>query len=425
MKFIHTADWHLGRSLNEYPLLEDQIYWLNGLEQLLREQKPEALVIAGDVYDRGIPPVEAVTLLDQTLTRFARELGVKVLVIAGNHDNGARLSFGSRLYQESGLYVAGAPEKEIRQVRFERQQTTFWLLPYFTPAQLRPLFPEQEIGSYQQGFEALMAYNRQFVRPGEKNVLVAHGFFQYLRQGHSGDELLFSDSELSVGGADLIDLHPADWFDYVALGHLHAPQVLGDGRFRYSGSMLKYSVSEALQKKGVNLVELTGEGLQVQRIELPSLRNLRVVTGSLEQILEANRRQPDTGDYVFANLTQEGGVLNPMGRLREVFPCLLGIEFLSRKREEQGRMYLQDRAEDPYVFRTSAEIWEPDAPPEDDMPQGGRRKKKAKTPVELFADFYQLLKEEPLPENRRKLIEQAEHQARLEENGIEEGGTRL
>ena len=392
MKILHTSDWHLGRTLNEYPLLEDQSFRLAQLAGAVREQGAEAVVIAGDLYDRSVPPAQAVSCLDELLYTLTQELKVPVLAIAGNHDSPERLSFGSRLFSGAGLYVEGKAAREIRRVTLKDAlgEVDFYLLPYFTPEEVRPWFPEQDIRTFDQAFQALIEENRPRIDPARRNVLIAHGFYQAVSPEKALDGSIFSESEISIGQSDLMNLTPAaELFDYIALGHLHAPQTAGAGHMRYGGSLLKYSTSEARQKKGFTLVELREKGqVDLTFLEPVPKRDLRTIRGTLESLLADN--QPSE-DYIMATLTDEGAILDAMPRLRERFPHILGVRFAAREQDiSSGSASRQ-------------------------VEQLGRL-----TPLELFERFYQQVREEPLSEQRRELVQRAIRAAQEQEEESEQ-----
>lgn len=386
MKFLHTADWHLGRTISEYSLLSDQRHRLSQLAECAQQEKVDAIVIAGDLYDRSVPSAQAVSLLDETLYHLTQTLGIPVLAIAGNHDSPQRLAFGSRMFCESGLYICGEASPELYRVTLTDQfgPVDFYLLPYFTCEQLRSWFPQQTIRSCNDAFQVLMQHNLDRIDPRRRNVLVAHGFYRAVGQQAAAQEAIFSESEISIGGSDLIDLKSTDIFDYIALGHLHAPQRAGENA-RYSGSLLKYSVSEARQQKGFLLVELAEKGCSHSSLLSPApLRDLRSVKGTLEQLLEANRPascgSAPSEDYVAVTLTDKGAVLEAMARLRDVFPNILGIRFAVRDEEETASLSQLTRQ----LLENHQSL----------------------SPLELFEDFYQQIRQQPLTPQRRQLVEQ-------------------
>ncbi len=325
MRIVHIADLHLGKTLFDFSLLGDQRAWLASLVAFLREQKADALVIAGDVYHRSVPPTEAVKLLDDFLSEVAQDLRIPVLMIAGNHDSGQRLGFASRFIEQGGLYVAGTPEQTPKTVtlRDEHGEVTFALLPYFEPYQMRKLFADGEIKTCNDALKAVAKNGFDGLDYRGRNVLVAHGFF-----GRDSALARFSDSERGVGGTDLMDSTLIERFDYVALGHLHAPQTAGAPHIRYAGSPLKYSLSEVTQNKSVTIVELGQKGAVSIRCEqIAPLRDLRIVTGTIAQLTDkALQEQYSLDDYVYAVITDKCEVYNAIEKLRAVFPNVVGLK---------------------------------------------------------------------------------------------------
>ncbi|MBA4742860.1 MAG: exonuclease SbcCD subunit D [Azoarcus sp.] len=321
MRFLHTADWHLGRLFHGRSLIEDQVHVLDRFVALVRDVRPDAVLIAGDVYDRAVPPAEAVNLLDDTLSRIVLGEGVPVVLIAGNHDSAERLGFGARLFADHGLTIAGRIDAAPVVVPFEdaHGRVMVHALPYADPAQVRDILGV-EITGHDAAMAALVARARAAHPAGARSVLVAHAFVA----GGSESE---SERPLSVGGSGTVDAAHFAGFDYVALGHLHRPQRAGADHVQYSGSLLKYSLSEVDHAKSVSLVELGAAGeTTIERIALEPLRDLRRVSGTLDDVLGAAARDGARDDYVFASLTDRGALLDPMARLREVYPNVLGCE---------------------------------------------------------------------------------------------------
>lgn len=321
MRLLHTADWHLGRLFHGRSLIEDQAHVLDRFVDLVRELRPDAVLIAGDVYDRAVPPAEAVNLLDDTLSRIVLGAGVPVVMIAGNHDSPDRLGFGARLLAAQGLTIAGRVDAELAGVEFEDAwgRLVVHPLPYAEPAMVRDALSAEIVG-HEAAMAALLQGVWQRHPADARSVLMAHAFVA------GGDE---SESErpLSVGGSGAVSASLFAGFDYVALGHLHRPQQAGAEHVQYAGSLLKYSLSEVDHRKSVTLVELGEPGdVRLERIPLPPLRDLRCVQGGLAEILAAARSDAAPQDYIFASLNDAGALLDPMARLREVYPNVLGCE---------------------------------------------------------------------------------------------------
>lgn len=316
MRFLHTSDWHLGKTLCNANLLEDQAHALEQVAAMVQETKAQALVVAGDIYDRAVPPKEAVALLDQTLDRIVRGLGVPVLLIAGNHDSPERLGFASGFLETQGLHVAGLPDGTPGPVRIG--STAFHLLPYGDPATVRHLLGEPDVRTHQDALAAQLARARANHPAGCRFVAVAHAFV-------AGGEASDSELGLAIGGTGEVDAALFRACDYAALGHLHRPQEAGYSHVRYAGSLLKYSASEASHVKALTLVELPAKGpARTEPLPLTPRRDLRRLRGRFEDLMKGPHGNPD--DYLFLDLLDDGPVLDAMARLRQIYPNILGIQ---------------------------------------------------------------------------------------------------
>jgi len=316
MRFLHTSDWHLGKTLCNANLLEDQAHALEQVAAMVKETKAKALVVAGDIYDRAVPPKEAVALLDQTLDRIVRGLGVPVLLIAGNHDSPERLGFASGFLETQGLHVAGPPDGDADPVRIGT--AAFHLLPYGDPATVRHLLGDPEVRTHQDALAAQLAWARAKHPEGCRFVAVAHAFV-------AGGEASDSELGLAIGGTGEVDAALFKACDYAALGHLHRPQEAGYSHVRYAGSLLKYSASEASHVKALTLVELPAKGpARTEPLPLTPRRDLRRLRGRFEDLMQGPHGNPD--DYLFLDLLDDGPVLDAMARLRQVYPNILGIQ---------------------------------------------------------------------------------------------------
>lgn len=346
MKIIHTSDWHIGKIVNEFSMIEDQKYILNRLIDVIEKEKPEVLIIAGDVYDRSIPPVEAVELLNKTLSNLIIDKKVKVLAISGNHDGGERLSFGSQILEKHGLYIAGRDDELYKHVVVKdgEKNVNFYLIPYKDPALTRKILDEKEIKSHNDAMKFIVEKIKENINYEEVNILVGHGYVTMKREDaiecienkYEVANLETSESErpLSIGGTDLIDGKIFDDFDYVALGHLHGRQKIGREEMKYSGSILKYSFSEVKQKKGVYILDINDkDAINIDFKCLKPIRDLRVITGNIEELIEEARElEEGKEDYIQAILTDDGELINPMEKLRAVYPNTMLIT-RERKRE--------------------------------------------------------------------------------------------
>ncbi|ADY55572.1 nuclease SbcCD, D subunit [Syntrophobotulus glycolicus DSM 8271] len=387
MKLLHLADLHIGKRLNEFSLLEDQKHILKEILDLTEDIRPAGILIAGDVYDKSVPAGEAVEILDDFLTELVA-LRAPVFLVSGNHDSPERLNFGSRILAPNGVHIAGTFEGALKQVtlRDEYGPAHIYLLPFIKPAMARPHFPDRNIESYEDAVRAVI--EAAPIDSGERNLLVAH---QFVTSGTTEPER--SDSEtIAVGGLDNIDASVFAPFDYVALGHLHAPQSIGRETVRYAGSPLKYSFSEVRGQKSATLVELAQKGTsRIETVNLTPRRDLREIKGPLAELLRAGAAgsPADTlsgglcQDYIRAVLTDEDEVLDAIGRLRQVYPHIMRLDF-ENSRTKQGT--------------------EAAAAAAGDAAQ--------KSPLDLFAEFY-------LRQNNREMTEE---QGRIMREVLEQAG---
>jgi exonuclease SbcD len=294
------------------------------LEQLLEyieKESVDALVIAGDIYDRSIPPSTAVDLLDELLTKICMDMKVPVILISGNHDSAQRLRFGSRQLGQAGLHIMGDLARVTEPVIISHPDgdVAFYGVPYNDPEMVRNLSGEA-LSTYDAAHTYLVEKITEVKSNNVSNVLISHCFI---------DGAVESDSErpLSIGGSDRVSYQPCVPFDYVALGHLHAPQYKGEKHIRYSGSLLKYSFSEQNQKKGVTLVEMDSDGLKsTKHLPLKSLRDMRILEGELNDLIEQGKVDPNNEDYLLVRLTDRHAILDPMAKLRAVYPNVLQLE---------------------------------------------------------------------------------------------------
>ncbi|WP_291272374.1 exonuclease SbcCD subunit D [Geothrix sp.] len=316
MRFLHTSDWHLGKTLCNANLLDDQAHALDQVAAMVKETRAEALVVAGDLYDRAVPPKEAVALLDDALDRLVRGLGVPVLIIAGNHDSPERLGFASGFLETQGLHVAGPLGAGASPVLIGN--AAFHLMPYADPATARHAFQDDAIRTHQDALAAQLARARANHPAGRRFVAVAHAFV-------AGGEGSDSELGLAVGGTGEVDAALFKACDYAALGHLHRPQEAGYAQVRYAGSLLKYSASEAGHVKALTLVELPDHGpVRTEPLPFSPRRDLRRLRGRFEDLMRGPHGE--AGDYLFLELLDEGPVLDAMARLRQIYPNILGIQ---------------------------------------------------------------------------------------------------
>ena len=320
MRFIHTADWHLGKLFGQRHMTEDQAYVLEELLALCKDVHPNALIIAGDVYDRAIPPPEAVNLFNEILTRIA-ELGIRVLYIAGNHDSAVRLNFGAQLLRASGIYPAGivrAAEPPVV-LSDEYGDVYFSLIPYGDPPHVREAFVLDENLSFDRALAVQIAAARAQIPLSARSVAVAHAFV-------IGGQTSESEHALSVGGSDQVSAENFAAYSYTALGHLHAPQRAGAEHIRYSGSLLKYSFDEARQKKGVELIELDAVGAASHTFyPLTPRHDVRIVSGMMDELMHKDFDLLPHDDYICVELLDMDAVLAAHDKLRKIYPNLFTI----------------------------------------------------------------------------------------------------
>lgn len=364
MKFFHLSDLHLGKRLNGFSLMEDQEYILREILKLVAQEKPQAVILAGDIYDKIVPSAEAVAVFDRFLTELAK-ITEAVFLISGNHDSPERLAFGGRLMAAEGVYTAPVYDGKIESVtlRDEFGDVTFRLLPFLKPANVRRFYPEEDIASYT---DALAIALRETPREG-RQVLVTHQFVTGAVKGDS--------EEITVGGADNVDASVFDGFSYVALGHIHGAQNVGCPRLRYCGTPLKYSFSEANQEKSITMVDMDGNGdCAISTLPLKPLREMRVLRGKYEEVtLKAAYTEENRKDFLHIILTDEEDIPNALGRLRVIYPNIMRLT------------YDNTRTKNTAV---------PDAP-----------ESVAANPLTLFSQLYEKQNNLPLSDTQREYLE--------------------
>jgi|WetSurMetagenome_2_1015567.scaffolds.fasta_scaffold10863_3 DNA repair protein SbcD/Mre11 len=329
MRFIHTADWHLGRLFHSIHLTDDQRFTLDGLLRLVGSSRADAVVIAGDVFDRAVPPPDAVRLLDSVIASLALDLGVAVVMIAGNHDSAARLEYFSELARRTGVHVVGRVGRQARAAEVTGRDgvpVRFWPLAYTDPESARDELQRDDVHTHDQAVAAQLQTIVRGAGGAARDVVVGHAFVAGCRQCES-------ERELTVGGTAAVNAALFGDFDYVALGHLHEAQTAGSERIRYSGSLLKYSFSETDQQKSVNVVDLGAGGeLCIEQAALPVRRDVLRVKGPFAELLSREIDERLAEAYVEVTLTDIEAIANPVDKLRKKFPFLLSL-----RREETER----------------------------------------------------------------------------------------
>lgn len=323
MKFFHISDLHLGKKLRETDFLEDQIYILNQIIEEVEKEKPDGILIAGDIYDRSVPPAAAVEVFDEFLTRLAKK-NIDVFIISGNHDSPERLNFAKSLLGKHRVYMAGSFCKDMDKITLEDEYGALhvYLLPFIKPSVVQNQYRDKVISDYEEA--AKLVLENTVINHDERNILVAHQFIS-----NQGVEPEKSESEImNVGGLDNIDYTVFDSFDYVALGHIHGPQKIGRDTVRYSGTPLKYSFSEVKHKKSIVSIELKEKGnIELSFIPLIPKRDLRVIKDSLENLITLDKYLDlNREDYIRAIITDEEEQVDPLGKLRAKYPNILMLE---------------------------------------------------------------------------------------------------
>lgn len=324
MKFFHLSDLHLGRRMYEFSLIDDQKFILEELLCLAAEEHPDAVVIAGDIYDRAVPSAEAVELFDRFLCALAKRR-IPVLAISGNHDSPERIAFGADLMTPSGVFLSPVYNGYVEPVSLSDSfgAVNFYLLPFIKPANVRRFYPEEAIESYTDALRC--AVEHMDIAPSTRNVLVTHQFVTGGVRSESED--------ITVGGTDNVDAAVFDGFDYVALGHLHGAQSIGRETLRYSGTPLKYSFSEKDQEKSITVVELGEKGsVSISTLPLRPQRDMREVRGTYDELtLRGNYAGTNTDDYIHAVLTDENDIPNAFSRLQSIYPQLMKLDYDNRR----------------------------------------------------------------------------------------------
>ena len=370
MRLMHLGDLHFGKMVNGFLMIEDQEFVLEQIKQYIQTYRPDAVMLAGDIYDRSVPPARAVALYNQFLKDLSIELKTPVLAIAGNHDGAELIDFGHELFEAAQYYVAGNFTKIIKKVRLQDDAgpVNFYLLPFADYAVVREALNHPEIKSLNDAMKAIMEANP--IDSTERNVLITHAFVV----GGEAPEQSESEKKLVVGGKESVDATLLEHFDYVALGHLHRTQRVNSDKIRYSGSLLKYSFSEEHYHKSMTMIDLDAEGeISIELLPLKPRRDMRTITGKLDELLTLEDEGQE--DYLRVILTDEGELLEPMAKLRQVYPNVMLLELERRFSEFKGSQ-----------LSASA--------------------RQTKSTEELFADFYEHHRGESLHEAGKQVIEQ-------------------
>ncbi len=385
MKILHLADLHIGKIVHEQSMLEDQKYMLGQIIEKIREEEVELVLISGDVYDRSVPPSDAVTVLNQFLKTLIKDLNVKVCLIAGNHDSKERLNFGSEIFADEGLYISSIYNGKIDKVKFEDEygNLNVYMLPYIKPVEVKQYFDEKvDISSYNNAVKEIIA--KEDIVEKERNIIVSH---QFVTAGNIEPEKSESET-LYLGGTENVDVSCYEKFDYVALGHIHGPQKIGRDTARYAGTILKYSFSEVNQNKALTILDFKEKGnLNIDFLHLKPLRDMRVIKGPIEELIkEENYSKTNREDYIKAIITNEEQVYDAIGQIKKIYPNTLKLDVENSKMSKNTNIKISDV---------------------DNI--------KKKDEVELFNEFYKYQNNQELNEIQLKIMQEVVKEVKKQE----------
>lgn len=385
MKILHLADLHLGKILQEQSLIEDQEYMLKEIIKIIKNEDIGAVLISGDVYDRSVPPAEAVNLLDNFLKILIKELKIKVFIISGNHDSKDRLGFGSKIFEDEGLYIESKYNGNLRKIEIEDEygKLNIYMLPFIKPVEVKQYFEDDLENNYNTAINKII--KKEKINKEERNIILVH---QFVTAGTVEPER--SESEvLTLGGIENVDVSNFDDFDYVAIGHVHRPQKIGRDTARYAGTMLKYSFSEINHNKTVPIIDFKEKGnIEINLKELAPIRDMREIKGPIEELLKKeNYEKGNINDYIKAIITNEETVYDAIGQIRRIYPNTLKLEIRNSKTinsVEEQNLNLE--------------------------------KAKKKSELELFSDFYKSQNNVDLDENQKEIIKDIISEVKHETN---------
>ena len=367
MKIIHLADLHIGKRVNEFSMIDDQKYILNQILEIIDKEKPDAVIIAGDVYDKQVPSIEAVELLDSFISDISKRK-TTTFIISGNHDSAERLAFGSSLMAMGKIYISPVYNGKISKYTLKDDfgSANFYLLPFVKPSHVKRFFPDEKIESYTDAIKVVV--DNLKLDTSEINIFIAHQFVT----GASRTE----SEEISVGGLDNVDASVFEDFDYVALGHIHRPQKIGTERIRYCGTPLKYSFSEVNDTKSVSIIEINSkEDFNLRMIPLVPKRDMRKIRGTYEELTTKNSYEnTNTDDYIHVTLTDEFNVADAIQKLRVIYKNIMKLEYDNMRTRESRKINLDDM-----VIEN-------------------------KNPLEIFSEFYKLQNNKEMNDEQKEII---------------------
>ena len=367
MKIIHLADLHIGKRVNEFSMIDDQKHILNQILEIIDKEKPDAVIIAGDVYDKQVPSIEAVELLDSFISDISKRK-TTTFIISGNHDSAERLAFGSSLMAMGKIYISPVYNGKISKYTLKNDfgSANFYLLPFVKPNHVKRFFPDEKIESYTDAIRVVV--DNLKLDTSEINILIAHQFVT----GASRTE----SEEISVGGLDNVDASVFEDFDYVALGHIHRPQKIGTERIRYCGTPLKYSYSEVNDTKSVSIIEINSkEDFNLRTIPLVPKRDMRKIRGTYEELItKTSYENTNTDDYIHVTLTDEFNVVDAIQKLRVIYKNIMKLEYDNMRTRESRKINLDDM-----VIEN-------------------------KNPLEIFSEFYKLQNNKEMDDEQKEII---------------------
>lgn len=350
MKIMHLSDLHIGKKVNEYSMLQDQIYILKEILRIIDNEKVETVIIAGDVYDRSLPPNEALELFDEFLYQLSGR-NVNVFVISGNHDSPERISYGGRMMTENKIFLSPVYDGNVKPISLNDDygEVNFYLLPFVRPADIRRYFPDENIENYTDAVK--VAIDNMNVDFSERNILVTHQFV-------TGAELSESE-DIIVGGTDNVSGEVFDGFDYVALGHIHREQTVGKDNIRYCGTPLKYSFSEAKNIKSVTILDFNDKGnIEYSKIPLTPLRDMREIRGTYYELtLKSSYESTNTEDYLHITLTDEEDIPDAIGKLRSIYPNIMKLDYDNLRTRGSGTVDAIENIESKSPFELFADLF--------------------------------------------------------------------
>ena len=371
MKLLHLSDLHIGKRVNEFPMIEDQKFILNQILHIAEEQKVDAIAIAGDIYDKSIPSTDAVELLDEFISSIAKR-NINCFIVSGNHDSAERIAYGARIMNERGIHISKVFNGSIEKVTLKDEHGDFhiYLMPFTKPIHVKQFYPDAEIQSYEDAVRFVV--NQIEIDTAQRNLILAHQFFS------SGGQLPeLSDSEtVSVGGIDNVDISVLASFDYAALGHIHKPQIVGNETSRYCGSPLKYSFSEAKHEKSALIITFKEKGsIQIEKFPLIPKRDMREIKGPIARLLSPEVYETvNQDDYVHVTLTDEDEIMDAIGRVRAIYPNVMRLDFENTRTKSVNGANAAENVAD-------------------------------KTPLQLFREFYEVQNNIALDSEKENIVQ--------------------